>query len=50
MPRYPKKNVDKRAEYIKKQLAKTQNITKGVKKISEKLFISERQVWRDLQK
>ena len=50
MPRYPKKNIDKRAEYVKQQLAKSQNITKAVKEISEKLFISERQVWRDLQK
>lgn len=47
MPRKSSKIIEKRRDYVKQKLAKSKSISKDVKELSNKLFISERQVWRD---
>ena len=40
-----KKLIERRAEYVKKYIS-TRPTTEGVKKLSKKLFISERTIWK----
>lgn len=43
-----KGKVQKRSDYVKKVIANSQNTSKAVEKLSRKLFICERTIWRDL--
>lgn len=44
------KHLQQRSDYVKKVVSKSPNTQVAVEKLSKKLFISERTVYRDLTK
>ncbi len=46
----PKNILEKRAEYVKKEVNKSKNTTKAIKRLSNELYLSERTIERDLKK
>ena len=41
---------DARAVYVRKVVGRSTSISEAVTKLSKQLFISERTIWRDLQR
>jgi len=46
----PKKQIDKRAEYIKQRIKETKNTSNEITKLANELFLSERTIERDLKR
>jgi DeoR/GlpR family transcriptional regulator of sugar metabolism len=40
--------IEKRREYVRKEVQLSNNTTAKVQELSEKLFVSERTIWYDL--
>ena len=45
-----KSKLDERSNFIKETVNSSQSTTEAVKQLADKLFVSERTIWRDLKK
>jgi len=45
-----KEKMQKRSEHVKAVVSKTPSVSKAIKKLAKELFLSERTIYRDLEK